>query len=306
MTTQPTQEWFTVALNLVKEAGKVVRAAINKKKNIEIKSSAVDLVTESDKAVEKMLISGLSSAFPDHKFIGEESVAGGEKCVLTSEPTWIIDPIDGTMNFVHSFPYTCISVGLWVDKKAEIGIVYNPILEQMFTATKGEGAYLNGERIHTSGQTELSQSLVFAEMGTSHDPVKVDTVLTNLTTLMTKVHGVRDAGSAALSLAAVAAGWGEAFFHFTLGPWDMAAGYLIVREAGGVMVSSEVPFITTLPDDVAGRIRAMGSCALNICQLATGGVDICYEYGVHAWDMAAASLLVTEAGGVVVDTEGTS
>ncbi|KAK3893186.1 hypothetical protein Pcinc_002989 [Petrolisthes cinctipes] len=242
MTTQPTQEWFTVALNLVKEAGKVVRAAINKKKNIEIKSSAVDLVTESDKAVEKMLISGLSSAFPDHKFIGEESVAGGEKCVLTSEPTWIIDPIDGTMNFVHSFPYTCISVGLWVDKKAEIGIVYNPILEQMFTATKGEGAYLNGERIHTSGQTELSQSLVFAEMGTSHDPVKVDTVLTNLTTLMTKVHG----------------------------------------------------------------IRAMGSCALNICQLATGGVDICYEYGVHAWDMAAASLLVTEAGGVVVDTEGTS
>ncbi|KAK4325568.1 hypothetical protein Pmani_003855 [Petrolisthes manimaculis] len=240
MTTQPKQEWFTVALNLVKEAGKVVRAAINKKKNIEIKSSAVDLVTESDKAVEKMLITGLSETFPDHKFIGEESVAGGEKCVLTSEPTWIIDPIDGTMNFVHSFPYTCISVGLWVDKKAEIGIVYNPILEQMFTATKGEGAYLNGERIHTSGQTELNQALVFAEMGTSHDPVKVDTVLTNLTTLMTKVHG----------------------------------------------------------------IRAMGSCALNICQLATGGVDICYEYGVHAWDMAAASLLVTEAGGVVVDTEG--
>lgn len=80
-------------------------------------------------------------------------MAGGEKCVLTTAPTWIIDPIDGTMNFVHSFPYTCISVGLWVNKQAEIGIVYNPVLDQMFTATKGQGAYLNGERIHTSGQT---------------------------------------------------------------------------------------------------------------------------------------------------------
>lgn len=81
--------------------------------------------------------------------------------MLTTEPTWIIDPIDGTMNFVHSFPYTCISVGLWVNKQAEIGIVYNPVLDQMFTATKGQGAYLNGERIHTSGQTgKFSKSTV--------------------------------------------------------------------------------------------------------------------------------------------------
>lgn len=233
-------ECFKVAVQLVKEAGQVVREAIKKQKCIETKSSNVDLVTESDKAVEKLLIAGLTNAFPSHKFIGEESTAAGAKCVLTSDPTWIIDPIDGTMNFVHSLPYTCISVGLWVGKEAEMGIVYNPILDQMFTAKKGQGAYLNGEKIQASGQKDLSQALVFAEMGTSLDPAKVDTVLTNLTTLMPKVHGV----------------------------------------------------------------RAMGSCALNMCMVAAGGADVTVEFGIHAWDTAAAMVVVVEAGGVVVDTQG--
>ncbi|XP_042220415.1 inositol monophosphatase 1-like isoform X1 [Homarus americanus] len=240
MTSVNPQHCLSVALKLVKEAGELVRDAIKKKKNVETKSSVVDLVTESDKAVEKLLITGLSGVFPDHKFIGEESVAAGEKCVLTDEPTWIIDPIDGTMNFVHSFPYTCISVALWVNKDAEVGIVYNPVLEQMFTAVKGQGAFLNDEKISASGQTDLGQALVFSEMGTSRDPEKVDTVLTNLTTLITKVHG----------------------------------------------------------------IRAMGSCTLNMCHVALGGVDICFEFGIHAWDMAAGYLIIKEAGGVVIDTEG--
>ncbi|XP_064110664.1 inositol monophosphatase 1-like isoform X3 [Macrobrachium nipponense] len=232
------QECYKVAMELVKTAGKLVREAINKKKNIEIKSCAIDLVTESDKAVEKLLISGLSSSFPDHKFIGEESVSAGEKCVFTDAPTWIIDPIDGTMNFVHSFPHTCISVGLWVNKDAELGIVYNPVLEQMFTAIKGEGAFLNGEKLSVSGETELAKSLIFAEMGSSQDAEKMDTVITNLTTLLPKVHGLRGIGSAALDMCYVAAGWGEAYYHFGLCCWDMAAGYLIVREAGGVVYDS--------------------------------------------------------------------
>ncbi|XP_071528089.1 inositol monophosphatase 2 isoform X2 [Panulirus ornatus] len=233
------QECFSVALKLVKEAGNLVRDAIKKKKRIETKSSAVDLVTESDKAVEKLLISGLSSAFPDHKFIGEESVAAGGKCVLTDEPTWIIDPIDGTMNFVHSFPYTCISVGLWVKKEAEVGIVYNAVLEQMFTALKGQGAFLNNEKISVSGETELSQALIFSEIGSSLDPEKVDTVLTNITTLIPKVHGIRGMGSAALAMVNIAAGYGDVFYHFGLCCWDMAAGALILREAGGYLCDTQ-------------------------------------------------------------------
>ncbi|XP_042220416.1 inositol monophosphatase 1-like isoform X2 [Homarus americanus] len=239
MTSVNPQHCLSVALKLVKEAGELVRDAIKKKKNVETKSSVVDLVTESDKAVEKLLITGLSGVFPDHKFIGEESVAAGEKCVLTDEPTWIIDPIDGTMNFVHSFPYTCISVALWVNKDAEVGIVYNPVLEQMFTAVKGQGAFLNDEKISASGQTDLGQALVFSEMGTSRDPEKVDTVLTNLTTLITKVHGIRGVGSAALSMMYVAAGWGDAFYHCGLCCWDMAAGYLIIKEAGGYLCDTQ-------------------------------------------------------------------
>ncbi|XP_063614984.1 inositol monophosphatase 1-like isoform X4 [Penaeus indicus] len=231
---------FDVALDLVKQAGKVVREAIKKKKNIETKSSAVDLVTESDKAVEKMLISGLSEAFPDHKFIGEESVSAGQKCVLTDEPTWIIDPIDGTMNFVHSFPYTCISVGLWVKKAALVGIVYNPVLEQMFTAIKGQGAFLNGEKISVSGETELGKALVFSEMGTSLDPEKVNTVLTNITNLMPKVHGCRAMGSSALHSAYVAMGAADVSYTFGVHCWDTAAGSLLVKEAGGIVIDTEV------------------------------------------------------------------
>ncbi|XP_064110661.1 inositol monophosphatase 1-like isoform X1 [Macrobrachium nipponense] len=233
------QECYKVAMELVKTAGKLVREAINKKKNIEIKSCAIDLVTESDKAVEKLLISGLSSSFPDHKFIGEESVSAGEKCVFTDAPTWIIDPIDGTMNFVHSFPHTCISVGLWVNKDAELGIVYNPVLEQMFTAIKGEGAFLNGEKLSVSGETELAKSLIFAEMGSSQDAEKMDTVITNLTTLLPKVHGLRAMGSCALNMCYVATGGGDAYYEFGIHAWDTAAAYLVVKEAGGVIVDTE-------------------------------------------------------------------
>ncbi|KAK8373090.1 hypothetical protein O3P69_012401 [Scylla paramamosain] len=232
------EQCFEVALGLVKEAGQVVREAIKKQKTIETKSCNVDLVTESDKAVEKLLIEGLAKAFPSHKFIGEESTAAGAKCVLTHDPTWIIDPIDGTMNFVHSLPYTCVSVGLWAGKEALVGIIFNPILDQMFIAKKGQGAYLNGERIRVSGQKDLSQALIFAEMGTSRDPEKVKTVLTNLTTLMPRAHGVRGMGSAALGIASIAAGWGDAYYHLSLHCWDTAAASLLVVEAGGFVCDS--------------------------------------------------------------------
>ncbi|KAK7079239.1 Inositol monophosphatase 2 [Halocaridina rubra] len=233
------QECFDTAMQLVKTAGDLVRDAIKKKKNIETKSSAVDLVTESDKAVEKIMIDGLSNAFPDHKFIGEESVSAGEKCVFTDDPTWIIDPIDGTMNFVHSFPHTCISVGLWINKDAEVAIVYNPVLNQMFTALKGKGAFLNGEKISASGETDLSTSLIFAEVGSSRDPEKMNTVITNFTTLLPRVHGMRAMGSCTLNMCYVAMGGGDAYFEFGIHAWDTAAAYLVVKEAGGIVVDTE-------------------------------------------------------------------
>lgn len=156
---------------------------------IEVKSSEIDLVTETDQQVEKLLIDGLSKQFVDHKFIGEESVAGGSQCVLTDTPTWIIDPIDGTMNFVHSFPHSCISIALFVNQKPEIGIIYNPMLNQLFTARKGKGAYLNGKSIRVSGKTNFSDALIMMEFGTSRDPEKGKVVLENQKKLMPQVHG---------------------------------------------------------------------------------------------------------------------
>lgn len=167
----------------------LVRERIAENKKIDVKSGEIDLVTETDQQVEKLLITSLSQQFPDHKFIGEESVAGGAQCNLTNAPTWIIDPIDGTLNFVHSFPHCCISIGLFIEQRPEIGIVYNPVLEQLFTAVRGRGAFLNGKRIRVSGQTELSKSMVCFENGTSRDVEKMKAVLENFQTLVPAVHG---------------------------------------------------------------------------------------------------------------------
>lgn len=149
----------------------------------------IDLVTETDQAVEKLLIDGLSKHFINHKFIGEESVSEGSQCTLTDDPTWIIDPIDGTMNFVHSFPHSCISLALFIKQEPEIAIIYNPVIKQLFTARRGKGAFLNDQQILVSNKTSLSESLIMMEFGTSRDPEKSQVVLKNQKILMPEVQG---------------------------------------------------------------------------------------------------------------------
>lgn len=123
------------------------------KAKVDAKSCDIDLVTETDQEVEKFLITNLKNNFPDHMFIGEENVSEGGKCDLTDKPTWIIDPVDGTMNFVHGYPNVCISVALLVNKVPEIAIIYNPVINYMFEARRGLGAKLNGQRIQVSKET---------------------------------------------------------------------------------------------------------------------------------------------------------
>jgi len=180
---------FNVAMNAVNEAGELIRQAFQKKKLVHEKSCDTDLVTETDQGVEKLLIQRVKENFPTHKFIGEESVAAGEKCLLTDDPTWIIDPVDGTMNFVHSFPHCCISLAVMYNKVAQIGIIYNPVLEQMYSAQLGKGALLNDKPIHVSKEKDLNKSLVLVEIGTSRDPLKHDCVMKNISSLTAKAHG---------------------------------------------------------------------------------------------------------------------
>ena len=255
-----TDEYYFTVLRLVKEAGSIVREKIYQPKDAMTKSCDVDLVTEWDQKVEKLLVDNISSKFPDHKFIGEEESSLGKKVELTDAPTWIIDPIDGTMNFVHGLPHTCISIALLIGKTTEIGIVYNPILEQLFTARKGQGAFMNGAPIQVSGEKELRKALVMMEMGTSRDTEKMKIVLENANILTPQVHGIRALGSAALNMCMVALGGADVSFEFGIHAWDVAAGDIIVREAGGVCIDPDGG-----PFDVMSR-RVLCAATMELAQ----------------------------------------
>ncbi|XP_028823459.1 inositol monophosphatase 1-like [Denticeps clupeoides] len=219
------------------DAGKMIREALEKDISIMQKSSPVDLVTETDQRVESFIISSIREKFPTHSFIGEESVAAGAPSVLTDNPTWIIDPIDGTTNFVHRFPFVSVSIGFTVNKEVEFGIVYSCVEEKMYTARRGKGAFCNGVPIKVSGQEDITKSLILTEMGFKKDPENFKTMMANMEALLAiPVHGIRAPGSAAVNMCLVACGAADAYYHMGIHCWDMAGGAAIVTEAGGVVV----------------------------------------------------------------------
>ncbi|XP_015603776.1 inositol monophosphatase 2 [Cephus cinctus] len=230
---------YEFAKKLVLDAGKVIAEAIDKDKITESKGIDWDLVTEYDRKVEDVLIKSLSNEYPTHKFIGEETVAReGRLPELTDEPTWIIDPIDGTANFVHRFPLTCISVALLLNKVTEIGIVYNPISDQLFTARRGRGAFLNGRAIATSRVKDLIQALVAMEPWIAKNEHYRANVYRRMHAVIQGTHGIRSLGTAALTLCYVAMGAVEAYHVESVDSWDVAAGKLIIEEAGGVVIDT--------------------------------------------------------------------
>ncbi|XP_043275784.1 inositol monophosphatase 2-like isoform X1 [Venturia canescens] len=230
--------YLEVAKKLALECGEIFESALALGKRVDTKSSDYDLVTEYDRAIEALLIEGLSSKFPEHKFIAEESTAAAnEMSALTDSPTWLIDPIDGTTNFVHGFSQCCISMGLTVKKRLVLGLIYNPSSNEMFTAIRGEGAFLNGKRMNTSKITELNKSLVYIEpMGIRQSGKNRDIAVARFEAFVCSTQGIRSFGSAALGLAYVARGTLDALHLDHVGPWDVAAGALLVEEAGGVVI----------------------------------------------------------------------
>lgn len=231
------QECMDHGVEVTKRAGKMIREALLGDVAVMQKSSPVDLVTETDQKVEQLIISSIKEKFPSHSFIGEESVAAGAPSVLTDDPTWIIDPIDGTTNFVHRFPFVSVSIGFTVKKEIEFGIVYSCIEDKMYTARKGKGSFCNGVPIKVSGQEDISKSLVLTEMGIKKDPEHFNTMLANVRTILTiPVHGIRSPGSAAVNMCLVASGSADAYYHMGIHCWDMAGGAVIVTEAGGVVI----------------------------------------------------------------------
>ncbi len=218
--------------SLVKECGKVIINADREKMAIDIKSGVADLVTEYDKNIQEQLESGLKKIFPEAKFIGEE----GSKDELTSDGyAFVVDPIDGTTNFIKDYHHSAISVALLKGKEAVAGVVYNPYLDEIFYAIKGQGAFCNSKKIRVSSQP-ISNALVL--FGSSpYDKTLFKRTIEILSEYFYKALDIRRSGSAALDLCSVACGRAEVYFELQVSPWDFAAGKLIVEEAGGVVTT---------------------------------------------------------------------
>ncbi|KAI7843873.1 hypothetical protein COHA_002420 [Chlorella ohadii] len=239
------EPYLEVALAAAREAGTVIAEAWNAPKKIDTKSGDADLVTETDKKCEALVLGRIRAAFPDHKFIGEEgSAAQGFTDDLTDAPTWMVDPVDGTTNFVHRFPFSCVSIGLTIGKRPVVGVVYNPILNELYHAVVGGGAFLNGQPIRVSETTELKKAVIATELGTRRDADFLDACFHRIRQLGQGARSLRCSGSCALNLCSVAMGRLDVFYEIGLGGcWDLCAGALVLQEAGGcVLDPTGAPF----------------------------------------------------------------
>ncbi|MFP4081745.1 MAG: inositol monophosphatase family protein [Candidatus Aminicenantes bacterium] len=210
-----------------RKAGKMLKENLNAAAQIVYKG-AVDLVTNFDNQSQKMIFDHLSSCFPDHGFMAEE----GLDKARGKEFRWVFDPLDGTTNYAHGFPVFCISVAMERKNEVVLGLVYDPMREEMFSAVRGGGAFLNSRRIRVSGVHDLDKSLVATGFPYDLRESEVNNI-DHFNHFLLRVQAIRRCGSAAMDLCYVACGRFDGFWELKLKPWDMAAGALMVKEAGG-------------------------------------------------------------------------
>jgi myo-inositol-1(or 4)-monophosphatase len=224
---------LNTAVKAARTAGAIINRASLDLERLQVNSKAPnDFVTEVDHAAEAAIIETLLSAYPGHGILAEES--GTARGARDSEFVWIIDPLDGTTNFIHGLPTYAVSIGLAFRNQIQQAVVYDPARNDLFFASKGRGAFLNDKRLRVSKRTRMADALI----GTGFPFRKGDDLthyLRILEAVMKSCAGVRRPGAAALDLCYVAAGWYDAFFETGLSPWDVAAGSLIVTEAGGLV-----------------------------------------------------------------------
>ncbi len=232
-------------IETIKSAGTIILSAHNRESAVTAKEGKKNFVTKYDVAVQDFLFTELAKAFPEAEFVGEES----ENDFGSKALRFIIDPIDGTTNFMQDYRCSCISVALCKDNDVIAGVVYNPYTDEIFSAEKGKGAFLNGEKIRVSDRP-LSDGL--ALFGTSpYHPENTDETFALLRRVFDFSRDIRRSGSAAYDICMIACGRCEVFFEKSLQPWDIAAGTLILKEAGGVALNYEGKEISLLsPDDV--------------------------------------------------------
>jgi len=223
---------LNIAIKAARRAGSIINRAALEGGALEVKAkNKNDFVTQVDKAAEQAIIGVIHAAYPDHSILAEES---GDTPGARAEHRWVIDPLDGTTNYIHGFPQYCVSVALEHRGVPTHGVVYDPGKNELFTASRGRGAFLDDRRMRVSKCLRLQDALVGT--GFPYKEVsRLDLYMRQLRTMMTSSAGVRRAGAAALDLAYVAAGRLDAFWEMGLSRWDMSAGALLIQEAGGMV-----------------------------------------------------------------------
>jgi myo-inositol-1(or 4)-monophosphatase len=223
-----------VAIDAARDAGRLLRAELRGSRRIAFKGASTNLVTEMDERAEALIVGRLGQAFPDDTILAEERGAAPGR----SDRRWIVDPLDGTTNYAHGVAIYCVSIALEVDRRIELGVAYDPSLDELHVAERGRGATVNGERLAVSSTATLDESLL-----TTGFPYNIretrDTNLKEYAAFAVRCRGVRRLGSAVLDLAWVAAGRLDGFWELRLGPWDVAAGRLFIEEAGGRVTNLE-------------------------------------------------------------------
>ncbi len=218
--------YLSAAAEIAREAGALLARYFERRVAVQYKGD-FDVVTEADRASEALIVERLSAKFPGHSIVAEE----GSGVTRSSDCTWYVDPLDGTTNFAHGYPMFAVTLGLEQAGEMVAGVVYDPIHEEFFAAEKGGGAYLNNRRIHVSPVNRLAESLVATGFPSRKRHADVNVYFFHQVAMLS--HGVRRNGSAALDLSYVAAGRLDGFWEFGLNPWDIAAGLLLISEAGG-------------------------------------------------------------------------
>ena len=227
---------LTVMVNAAQKAGRALRRDFGEVEQLQVsRKGPADFVSKADLKAEKILVEELQKARPAYGFLLEE---GGEVEGTDISNRWIIDPLDGTTNFLHGIPHFCVSLALERDRRIEAGVVYNPITDDLYYAERGKGAFLRDQRLRVSGRGKLEDALFATGIPFLGRPGHAE-FMAELEVVMAKSSGIRRFGSAALDLAFVAAGRYDGYWERNLSAWDIAAGILLVREAGGIVVDTD-------------------------------------------------------------------
>ena len=239
--------YLEIAIDVAQEAGKVLREELDRPPTIAYKGD-YDLVTQADRRSEALIVSRLQKYFPEHAVAAEEGTGKD----TDSEYRWHVDPLDGTTNFAHGYPCFCVSMALARKKELLLGVIYNPVYNELFAAARGEGATFNGKKIHCSKIDALKNSLLCT--GFPNHNREFHPNIRFYWDFTLRSHGVRRDGSAALDLAYVAMGRFEGFWEFGLNPWDTAAGVVLVEEAGGKITDLQgQPYVLGGPSILASN-----------------------------------------------------